>query len=70
MLIELCVGNYCTNDGLVDGVERFFKTATKSHLTFEIWVEFLNPKIRKFIRMINKILYENYPTIQNIGYIS
>jgi len=40
ILIELCVGNYCINDRFVNGVERFFKTATKSHLTSKIWVKF------------------------------
>jgi hypothetical protein len=65
MLIKLCACNYCTNDGLVDGVEGFLKTPIKSHLTSKIGVKFSNPKIEQCIRMINKILYENYPTIQN-----
>jgi hypothetical protein len=42
-----------------------FKTTIYSHVTFEFFFEFLNPKIGQHTRMINKILYENYPTIQN-----
>jgi hypothetical protein len=36
MLIELCVDNYCTNDGFVNDVKGFFKTITQPHSTFEI----------------------------------
>ncbi len=28
MLVELCVGNYATFDGLVNGVDGIFKTST------------------------------------------
>jgi hypothetical protein len=28
LLIELCVNNYCTNDGLVNNAEGYFKIAT------------------------------------------
>ncbi len=45
ILIELCASNYCTNDGIVNGVEGFFKVATKSHSTPKIWIHFLNPII-------------------------
>jgi hypothetical protein len=34
-------------------------------LTFEIWIEFSNPKIEQHPRIIKIILYENYPIIQN-----
>ncbi len=64
MLIELCASNYCTNDGLVNGVEGFFKVATKSHSTSKIWIHFLNPKIWQHTRLTNQNLYENYPTNQ------
>jgi len=40
-------------------VMKVLKTATKSHLTFEILVEFLNPKIGQHTKTINKILYKN-----------
>jgi hypothetical protein len=42
MLIKLCIRKYCIEDGLVNGVERIFKTATKSNLTYEVWIEILN----------------------------
>jgi hypothetical protein len=44
MLIKLCACNYCTNDGLVDGVEGFLKTPIESHLTSKIEVKFFEPK--------------------------
>ncbi len=44
MLIKLCACNYCTNDGLVDGVEGFLKTPIESHLTSKIGVKFFEPK--------------------------
>jgi hypothetical protein len=36
ILIELCACNSCTNVGLANGDEGFFKIAIKSNLTFEI----------------------------------
>jgi hypothetical protein len=29
MLVELCVGNYATHDGLVNGVDKIFQGSTK-----------------------------------------
>ncbi len=43
MLVELCASNYCTNDGHVNGVEGFFKVATKSHSTSKIWIQIFEP---------------------------
>ncbi len=64
ILIELCASNYCTNDGIVNGVEGFFKVATKSHSTSKIWIHFLNPIIWQDTRITNQNLHENYPTHQ------
>jgi hypothetical protein len=65
MLIELCTINFCIVDGLVDNVEGFFKIAMKSNLTSKFWIEFLNSRIGQHTRIINKIHYEKFPTIQN-----
>jgi len=31
MIVELCVGNYATYDGLVNGIDGLFKPSTSSH---------------------------------------
>jgi hypothetical protein len=47
MLIELCVGNYATHDGLFNGPDRVFQYVTKLQNNESlIWIGFNNPKAR------------------------
>jgi hypothetical protein len=59
--------SYCTKDGLVNGAKRILKITTKSNLTFEVLVEFLNSRIGQHTRTINKIFYESIPPFKIIG---
>jgi len=46
MLIELCVGNYATHDGLFNGADGVFQYVTKLQNNESlIWIGFNNPKI-------------------------
>jgi len=47
MLAELCVGNYATFDGLVNGINGIFKTSTTYCEKIIIWIMFQNSKIEK-----------------------
>jgi hypothetical protein len=40
MLVELCVGNYATFDGLVSGVDDIFKRSTTYCEKTIIWITF------------------------------
>ncbi len=40
MLIKLCVGNYATFDGLVNGAKDIFKTSTIYNNKTIIWIMF------------------------------
>jgi hypothetical protein len=45
MLVELCVGNYLTHDGLVNGVVKIFQVLNKLSNSQEvIWILFNNLK--------------------------
>jgi hypothetical protein len=45
MLVELCVGNYVTHHGLVNGADEIFQGSTKVFNSQEIiWILFNNPK--------------------------
>ena len=44
MLVELIVGNYSIEDGLVNGAEGLFRYYTKNNPGF-IWIEFLDTKV-------------------------
>jgi hypothetical protein len=44
MVVELCVGNYATYDGLVNGVDSVFKTSTSYHNKTIVWILFPNKK--------------------------
>ncbi len=50
MLVELCVENYATSNGLVNGVDGIFKTLTSYHNKIIISISFLNPKTWMFTR--------------------
>jgi hypothetical protein len=40
MLVELCVSNYVTFDGLVSGADGILKTSTTYHEKTIIWIMF------------------------------
>jgi phosphopantetheine adenylyltransferase len=45
MLVESCVDNYATFDGLVNGVDDIFKASTTYCEKIIIWIMFQNSKI-------------------------
>jgi len=49
MLAKLCVGNYATSNGLVNGVNDIFKTSTTYNDKTIIWIMFQNSKIGTLI---------------------
>jgi hypothetical protein len=61
MLIELCVGNYATHDGLFNGVDGVFQYVTKLQNNESlIWIGFNNPKTRFVTRIWNRHLYTTH----------
>jgi hypothetical protein len=50
MLVELCVDNCATFDGLVNGVDDIFKTSTTYCEKTIIWTMFQNSKIGPLIK--------------------
>ncbi len=45
MLVELCVGNYATSNGLVNGVNGTFQDYIENNPKPLIWIHFHNPQI-------------------------
>jgi hypothetical protein len=45
MLVELCVRNYETFDGLVNGADGIFEYFTKTISKSFVWIHFHNPQI-------------------------
>jgi hypothetical protein len=73
MLVELCVGNYSTHDGLVNGVNRIFQTSNKLAYSQEVtWILFNNLKSGHLTRTKNAHFYEHkiHPTWTPIEPIS
>jgi hypothetical protein len=72
MLFELCVGNYATFDGLVNGANGIFKTSVSYHNKTKIWISFPNKKIgmlfrEKSIHLYTKNIQLNWtPIIKDI----
>jgi len=60
MLVELCVGNYDTLDGLVNGADGTFKDFTQTFSTSFIWTKFYNSKIGNKMRNKNLHIYEQF----------
>jgi hypothetical protein len=51
MLVKLCVSNYLTHDGLVNGVDGIFQTLSKLLNSQQvIWISFNNPKNDQLIK--------------------
>jgi len=60
MLVELCVGNYATHDGLVNGANGIFQGSTKVFNSKKvIWILFNNPKCGQLTKIKNAHLYEH-----------
>jgi len=59
MLVELCVSNHATYDGLVNGVDDIFKASTTYCNKTIIWIIFQNFKIGTLIRKKYKHYYNN-----------
>jgi tetrahydromethanopterin S-methyltransferase subunit E len=62
MLVELCVGNYVTFDGFVNGVDDIFKTSTthcEKTIISIIWIIFQNFKIGTQTREKYSHYYDN-----------
>jgi hypothetical protein len=59
MVVELYVGNYNIDDGLVNGVEGNFKRYTNNNNGLDIvWIEFSTTNIGKYQRTKSPKLYE------------
>jgi hypothetical protein len=59
MLVELCVGNYATFDGFVNGVNGIFKASTTYCEKIIIWIMFQNCKIGTLTRKKYSHYYDN-----------
>lgn len=57
MLVELCVGNYNTSDGLVNGADGTFQLASQQNNTTIIWIHFTQQEIGQQTRLTNQHLY-------------
>jgi hypothetical protein len=65
MWVKLCVGNYSTHDGLVNGVNEIFQTSNKLVYSQEvIWIFFNNLKSGQLTKTKNAHFYEHkiHPT--------
>jgi hypothetical protein len=56
MLVELCVDNYATFDGLVNGVDVIFEASTIYCEKTIIWIMFYNFKIETLTRKNKSLL--------------
>ncbi len=73
LLVELCVGNYSTHDGLVNGAGGIFQALNKFPNSQEvIWILFNNLKSGQLTRTKNAHFYEHqiHPTWTPIEPIS
>jgi hypothetical protein len=59
MLVELCVNNYATYDGLVNGADGILKASTTYCNKTIIWIIFQNSKIGTLIRKKYNHYYNN-----------
>ncbi len=59
MLVELCVGNYATSNGLVNGVDGIFKASTTYCKKTIIWIMFQISKIGTLTRKKYNHYYDN-----------
>jgi hypothetical protein len=60
MLVEICVGNYATHGGFVNGADGIFQGSTKVLNSQEvIWILFINLKCGQLTKIKNAHLYEH-----------
>ncbi len=59
MLVELCVNNYATFNGLVNGADGIFKTLTTYCEKTIIWIMFQNFKIGTLTKEIDNHYHDN-----------
>jgi hypothetical protein len=59
MLVELCAGNYSTNNGLVNGANGIFQAFQASNSQEVIWILFNNIKNGQLTRTKNAHFYEH-----------
>jgi hypothetical protein len=59
MLAELCVGNYVTFDGLMNGADGIFKASTTYCEKPITWIMFHNSKIGTLRRELYSHYYDN-----------
>jgi hypothetical protein len=59
MLVELCVGNYVTSNGFVNGVNGIFKALTTYCEKIIIWITFQNFEIGTLTRERYSHYYDN-----------
>jgi hypothetical protein len=59
VLVELCVGNYATSNGLVNGAYGIFKASTTYCEKTIIWIMFQNSKIGTLTREKYNHYYNN-----------
>jgi hypothetical protein len=64
MLIELCVGDYATLDGLVNGANGTFQYYIKTCSKTLIWINFYNPQIGDNMRIQHSQTYKYFPTLE------
>jgi hypothetical protein len=60
MLVELCVGNYATFNGFVNGANDIFKASTTYCEKIIIWIMFQNFKIETLTREKYNQPYNNF----------
>jgi len=61
MLMELCVRNYETTDGLVNGANGIFEDFTKTISKYFVWIHFHNHQIRHNTWIKNLQIYDEFP---------
>jgi hypothetical protein len=61
MLMELCVRNYCTSNGIVNGANETFKECTKTISKPVIWINFHNPHIGFNTTLENSHICKTFP---------
>jgi hypothetical protein len=59
MLVELCVGNHPTHDGLINGADGIFQASSNLPNSQVIWILFNNPKSGQLTRIKNAHFYEH-----------
>jgi hypothetical protein len=64
MLVESCVGDYDTLDGLVNGVDWTFKDLTWFFFKSFIWIHFYKSKIGNKTKIKNLHIYQQFPIIK------